>query len=121
MPATDDAANWRKRSDDHLVLQLQFLAHLFGEGRGAPTAARFMDEHLLRWLIAGPRCRPLRDTLMRVLNDTGVYCEELHLLADLLGRTCPTRDEMRACTEPVSVDVPMAFIPQRTALRCDSG
>lgn len=43
------------RSDDHLVLQLQFLSHLFSTpelnmAESAAEAARFMDQHLLRWI-----------------------------------------------------------------------
>ena len=49
------ARDWRTRSEDHLSLQLQFLAHLLD---GAPGKSRellqqageFMDEHLLLWL-----------------------------------------------------------------------
>ncbi|RLJ67577.1 TorD/DmsD family molecular chaperone [Sulfurisoma sediminicola] len=45
------APDWRKRPDDHLVLQLQYIAHALR--RPKPAAAnlvRMMDEHLLRWL-----------------------------------------------------------------------
>jgi len=115
------AANWRKRSDDHLVLQLQFLAHLFGQGdleQATTTAARFMDEHLLRWLMpfadrVAARCATPFYAGVNLL--TGVYCEELRdLLAYLLGERRPTPDEIKARMQqdkPVSVDVPMAFIP----------
>lgn len=46
------APDWRMRPDDHLVLQLQFIAHLLD----APTpdapkdAAAFMDHHISRWI-----------------------------------------------------------------------
>ena len=46
------APDWRKRPDDHLVLQLQFIAHLLTietEG-GRKDAAAFMDHHVLRWI-----------------------------------------------------------------------
>ncbi len=39
----------RDRGDDHLVPQLDFIAHLVAEGR-LDKAAEFMDHHLLRWL-----------------------------------------------------------------------
>lgn len=50
--ATEDR---QRRSDDHLVLQLQFLSHLFGKAalnvpQRATEAAEFMDAHLLRWI-----------------------------------------------------------------------
>ncbi|MEN8205755.1 MAG: molecular chaperone TorD family protein [Pseudomonadota bacterium] len=115
------AANWRKRADDHLVLQLQFLAHLIGEEQrdeAFTTAARFMDEHLLRWLmpfanrVAG-RCATPFYAGINLL--TGIYCEELRdILAVILGERRPTADEIEAHMQqdkPVSVDVPMPFIP----------
>ena len=46
-------ADWRKRSDDHLVLQLQFVAHLFEQHpdrEGCQEIGRFLDEHSLRWI-----------------------------------------------------------------------
>lgn len=50
-------ADGEKRSEDHIVLELRFLAHLFSEGAkgGADAvakladAARFLDAHPLRW------------------------------------------------------------------------
>lgn len=46
------APNWRLRPDDHLVLELHFLAHMMQEDHpeALAEAARFLDEHLLRWL-----------------------------------------------------------------------
>ncbi len=47
------AENWRMRSDDHLVLQLFFIAHLIAlteHPAALNDAARFMDRHLLRWV-----------------------------------------------------------------------
>ena len=45
------AENWRVRADDHLSLQLTFIAHLLSLDPSQWRAAvRFMDEHLLRWL-----------------------------------------------------------------------
>ncbi len=45
--------DWASRPDDHLVLQLLFVAHVMKVARGADDmrrAARFLDEHLLRWV-----------------------------------------------------------------------
>jgi TorA maturation chaperone TorD len=39
----------RDRGEDHLVPQLDFIAHLIGNGR-LERATEFMDHHLLRWL-----------------------------------------------------------------------
>jgi putative dimethyl sulfoxide reductase chaperone len=50
--------DWAKRPDDHLVIQLRFLAYLFAQAadrEGLAEAARFLDRHLLRW--AGPFAR----------------------------------------------------------------
>lgn len=46
------AANWRMMSDDHLVQQLRFIAHLLAhEIDHAPKdAAAFADHHVLRWV-----------------------------------------------------------------------
>jgi TorA maturation chaperone TorD len=64
------APDWRKRPDDHLVLQLQYIAHFLRSGLALPAVeaialgvrraasadfsaaalAAMMDEHLLRWL-----------------------------------------------------------------------
>ena len=44
--------DWAKRSGDHLVVELRFAAFLFSQAKdrdGLAEAARFMDEHLLRW------------------------------------------------------------------------
>jgi len=46
--------DWANRPDDHLVLQLRFIAHLMRPGGDAgpdfKAAAQFMDEHILRWI-----------------------------------------------------------------------
>lgn len=45
--------DWANRPDDHLVLQLRFIAHLMRSGDAGPdfkAAAQFMDEHILRWI-----------------------------------------------------------------------
>lgn len=48
------AADWRRRPDDHLVLQLLYLAHQLRRGASADFAADelagMLDAHLLRWL-----------------------------------------------------------------------
>jgi putative dimethyl sulfoxide reductase chaperone len=47
-----EVRNWRSRSDDHLVFQLEFIAHLVSHAleHGPKDAAAFMDHHLLRWI-----------------------------------------------------------------------
>lgn len=47
------AADWRKRPDDHLVLELQYLARRLRKAGGDEDerqVAAFLDDHLLRWL-----------------------------------------------------------------------
>ncbi|MBK8455866.1 MAG: molecular chaperone TorD family protein [Phyllobacteriaceae bacterium] len=45
------AGDWRKRADDHLVHQLEFVATLLRDGRphAVRDAGRFLDQHLLTW------------------------------------------------------------------------
>ena len=48
-----EAPNWRIRPDDHLVVQLGFVAHLMDavdRSAAVVDAARFLDRHLLRWI-----------------------------------------------------------------------
>ena len=115
------AANWRVRPDDHLVIQLQFLAHLFGTGEGDEQlreAARFMDEHMLRWLTrfaerVAARCRTPYFAGVAMLS--AAYCEELrNLLAELLGEPRPSRKEIEMRMRPrreVIPAVPLKFMP----------
>ncbi|MCB2010456.1 MAG: molecular chaperone TorD family protein [Geminicoccaceae bacterium] len=47
-----EAENWRRRADDHLVLQLRFMARLAALATPDSTIdlARFLDRHTLRWI-----------------------------------------------------------------------
>ncbi len=47
-----EVQDWRLRSDDHLVHELQFVAHLceLGTMDAAKDAANFLDLHVLSWL-----------------------------------------------------------------------
>lgn len=93
--------DWRKRPDDHLVFQLQFLAHRLaavasdGDWR---SLAGFLDYHLLRWLPdfavrAACRCdTPLYAALV-ILTDA--WCQELRgLIAQHLGEARPSAEEI---------------------------
>lgn len=107
--------NWRVRSDDHLVLQLLFIAHLLKKN-AAQDAAAFMDAHLLRWLTSfaqrvASRCATQYFAGLAVL--TGVYCEELRdLLAKLLElpRVSPPQPAETKATEP-EMGCGVAFMP----------
>jgi TorA maturation chaperone TorD len=46
-----EAEDWRLRADDHMCLQMTFIAHLLSKpGVELAEVGRFMDEHMLRWL-----------------------------------------------------------------------
>jgi TorA maturation chaperone TorD len=101
------AHNWRKRSDDHLVLQLQFVSHLFANGAEFDAAARFLDEHLLRWLpdfgarVASRCATPFYAGLCAF---TAAYMDELRgLLAEIIGEPRPTVEEIDRRMKPVTV------------------
>jgi TorA maturation chaperone TorD len=104
--------DWRKRSDDHLVVQLQFVAHLLSvPGNGLRDAAHFLDEHLLRWIpefarrVAG-RCDTAFYGGLAML--TAAYLDELReLLGQILGEPRPTAEEVEArFKSKVSVEAP---------------
>jgi TorA maturation chaperone TorD len=113
------AENWRMRPDDHLCLELQFLAALLRDAhpQALPESARFLDEHLLRWLPlfarrVAARCATPLYAGAAILTEA--YCEELRdLLADLLGEPRPTPDEVEARMKPrPSADVqPLSYMP----------
>ncbi len=114
------AKNWRLTPDDHLVLQLQFLSHLFNTQvnlEGLESIARFMDEHLLRWLMSFAERVALRcDTayFAGVAMLTASYCEELRdLLAKVLDRPRPSAEEIEQRLNPVTKPepVPVKFMP----------
>ncbi|MBU0752643.1 MAG: molecular chaperone TorD family protein [Gammaproteobacteria bacterium] len=84
------AADWRKRPDDHLVLQLQYIAHMARRAASAEFSgeglARMLDDHLLRWLpdfasrIAARTAHPFYAALAHL---TVVWCRSFRdLLAD---------------------------------------
>ena len=125
-------ANWRQRSDDHLVYQLLFLAQLLepeeeASAGEAPAAgadlgevARFLDEHTLLWIDrfaerVAKRCETRFYAGLALL--TGAYLNELRdLLAELADAPRPSEEEMEARRRPraaVSVPVapPSAFVP----------
>ena len=78
------APDWRKRPDDHLVLQLQYVAHqLRCPGIGGADLARMMDEHLLRWLpdFAGRLAQRAELPFYAALAQlTLAWCNALHRL-----------------------------------------
>ncbi len=118
------AENWRRRTDDHLVLQLQFLAQLAerlpqqgDRGEYLAEMARFLDEHLLRWVgqfaeRVAQRCGT--PFYAGVVLLTAAWLEAFRdLLAELLEQPRPSAEEieerMRPKAEPVAV--PVKFVP----------
>ncbi len=111
--------DWRTRSDDHLVAQLHFLEILLrrSDDVAVSEVARFMDEHLLRWLPefasrVNERCATRFYAGAALL--TAGYCEDLRdLLAEVIGEPRPTPEEveqrLKPNTEPKAV--PIAFHP----------
>ncbi len=114
------APDWRKRPDDHLVLELNFISYLFADDPTEASfreAAQFMDEHLLRWLTdfgtrVSQRCAT--PYFAGVATLTSAYCEELRdLLAETLNEPRPSREEIedRMNTKPEPEEVPVSFMP----------
>ncbi len=99
--------DWRKRPDDHLVLQLQFMQYLFETGPGLDAVtevAQFMDEHLMRWLMpfaqrVSSRCETAYFAVVALV--TAHYCEELRdLLAEIICQPRPTAAEIDQRMKP---------------------
>lgn len=97
--------DWRKRADDHLVNELLFIAHLLDKAaeQADPQAlleetARFMDEHLLRWLLpfaqrVAQRCHT--GFYATLALETAEYAENIrNTLADILDVPRPTHEEI---------------------------
>ena len=114
------AEDWRRRPDDHLVLQLLYIAHALRRSDGAEELRRLaamMDEHLLRWLpdfaarVAARAETPFFAVLGRL---TFAWGEQLRdLLAESLGEPRPTREdiESRLRPQPRAAVAPLAYLP----------
>ncbi|NJO16839.1 MAG: dehydrogenase [Thioploca sp.] len=101
------AQNWRARPDDHLVLQLQFISHLFSLDEKLDTlkeASCFLDEHLLRWIKlfasrVASRCEtPFYAGLVLLMAQ---YLDELRdLLAQIVDEPRPSAEEIEQRMKP---------------------
>lgn len=113
--------DWRKRTDDHLVNQLRFLAHMLDAEAGngdLSDVTGFLDEHLLRWIHdfaerASNRCQTrLYAGLLRL---TAVYLSELReLLAEATGEPIPSAQEIDERVRPkisAAADQPGPYVP----------
>jgi len=112
--------DWRLRPDDHLVYQLQFIAHLLNKDEEIKTleqVATFMDEHLLRWLgNFGERVLARCETsyFAGVAAITAANGEQLRdVLADILQQSRPSREEieLRMKPKPTPQEAPVSFVP----------
>jgi TorA maturation chaperone TorD len=114
------AQDWRKRPDDHLVYQLQFLACLFErkDPSALADAAQFLDQHTLRWLpdfarrVAQRAGTPFYAGLGML---TSVYLDELRdVLALILDQPRPTTEEVEQRArkvDEVPLPMPTAYVP----------
>jgi TorA maturation chaperone TorD len=93
--------NWRMRPDDHLVFQLQFLAHRLPKADGDEdwcSLAGFLDYHLLRWLPdfasrVVSRCDTPFYAALALLTDA--WCQQLRgLIEQHLGEARLTAKEV---------------------------
>lgn len=110
--------NWRIRSDDHLVTQLQFIAFLL---EGEPNEerideiTRFLDEHLLRWIgdfadRISTRCKTRFYAGLASL--TAAYLEEFRdLVAHLLDQPRPSSEEIEERMRPKRADAGIVVAP----------
>jgi TorA maturation chaperone TorD len=116
------APDWRKRPDDHLVFQLQFLAgrlEAVESDEDWRALAEFMDFHLLRWHSdfarrVADRCATMFYAALALLTDA--WLEQVRtLIADQLGEPRPSREEIAlrlgSQREFEPEPVPIAFVP----------
>lgn len=111
--------NWRLRSDDHIVHELQFVSHLLklGHAPAAVDAGVFLDRHVLPWVpefgrrLAGRASEALTATTGLL---TAMYLEALReLIARVTGMSrgevAKRPDQMPKPEAPPLEDA--AFIP----------
>ncbi len=112
--------DWRQRPDDHLVLQLLYIAHAARAARTADdwrALARMLDEHLLRWVddfAARLAMRALGPFYPELALLTAAWLDSLReLIARHLGEPRPSRTEIEARLKPAAAprEQPVAFIP----------
>lgn len=90
--------DWRQRYDDHLVLQLQYLAHQLRAGGDWSPIANFLDEHLGYWLpdfarrVAARAATPFYAALAEV---SFVWLDSLReAIAELADQPRPLREQI---------------------------
>lgn len=111
--------DWRQRADDHLVLQLQYIAHALREARTPAqwrTLADVLDTHPLRWIDDFAACvaqRAHEPFYVGLAVYTAAWVDGLRdVLAQALGEPRPTREEIEARLRPAAPEaVPVKFFP----------
>ena len=114
--------DWRKRTDDHLVCQLHFVALALREGTDWAEIGRFLDEHLLRW-IGGfadrVRARAATRFYAGLAILTAAWVEEFRdLVEEITGEPRPSREEIDRRMRPVReipVAAPGPYVPGASA------
>lgn len=111
--------DWRIRADDHLVHQLQFLAFLFSQEdhqQNIVEIAKFMDQHLLKWLglfakQVADHCTTKYFAAVALLTDA--YCEELReALVNVFELERQTADEKNETQAEKEVhEAPLTYMP----------
>jgi len=110
--------DWRIRADDHLVHQLQFLAFLFSQEdqqQNIVDIAKFMDQHLLKWLglfaqRVDERCTTKYFAAVALLTDA--YCEELReALVNVFELQRQTPDEKNETEATEIPEMPSTYMP----------
>jgi TorA maturation chaperone TorD len=112
--------DWRTRTDDHLVYQLQFISYLMVQDseQGLREVAKFMDEHILRW-IGDFTERLTRRCATRfyagLAQLTAAYLDELRdILVQLTGESRPSAEEVATRMRPklsIAAEEPGPFVP----------
>ncbi len=104
------AENWRKRPDDHLVLQLLYIAHALGRTASADFPAQtlgiMMDKHLLRWLPAFTARVAARTSLpfyAALASLTLAWCQALRSLLESYQVQMKMLDGSDNCGIPVTL------------------
>jgi TorA maturation chaperone TorD len=110
--------DWRIRSDDHLVPQLQFVIHLLEQPSDRALLgeiADFLDEHLLRWIDAfalrvSSRCRTRFYAGLALL--TAAYLDTVREhLARLLDQSRPSAEAIERRIQARTQQAPVAVAP----------
>jgi TorA maturation chaperone TorD len=115
------ASEWNSRTEDHLVLEIQFLIHLLELDQERATLVeitKFLDEHLLRWIGRfAQQVTTYCETSFYagVVSLTAVYLDELRdMLAEILSEPRPSPEEIEQRMKPKHIpitEVPLQYVP----------